>query len=134
MLHYSEDERHFFMLAGCLLRTISLNKVALLWFCLCAFPISAYALRCGTALVQEGDSSYEVLRKCGDPSYIEEFTEYIYVYREHGDRGTRIPYRVPSRSGEKWTYNFGRQRFMRALYFVDGRIWKIETLGYGFRR
>lgn len=114
------------------MRTGLLIKAACLALCLCALPLSAHALRCGQTLVREGDSTFEVRHKCGEPSFIEDYTEYVYVYPNHDERGVRIPYRVPHRSGEKWTYNFGRQRFMQALYFVNGRLWKIERLGYGY--
>ena len=36
-------------------------------------------------------------------------------------------------SAETWLYNFGPHRFMREVWFVDGRVRKIRTLGYGFK-
>jgi hypothetical protein len=32
---------------------------------------------------------------------------------------------------EVWTYNFGPRVFMRENTFVDGRVDRIRTLGYG---
>ena len=33
---------------------------------------------------------------------------------------------------EIWTYNFGPNKLMRRLRFVDGELQDIETLGYGY--
>ena len=33
---------------------------------------------------------------------------------------------------ETWTYNFGPRAFLRRLKFVDGRLVKIVTGGYGY--
>jgi hypothetical protein len=34
---------------------------------------------------------------------------------------------------DDWTYDLGRQRFIRFLTFVDGRLATVQTGGYGSR-
>jgi len=33
---------------------------------------------------------------------------------------------------EYWTYNFGPNKLMRRIRFVDGLVEEIETLDYGY--
>ena len=33
---------------------------------------------------------------------------------------------------ETWTYNFGPNKLMRRVRFVDGIVEEVETLGYGY--
>ncbi len=93
---------------------------------------AADSMRCGTKLIVDGDTRAEVRAKCGKPEDIDKSTllrravlwlngRPVYV----GDGLVEVPV-------EKWLYNFGPQRFMRRLKFVDGKVTAIETLGYGF--
>jgi hypothetical protein len=92
----------------------------------------AYAFRCGTHLVHEGDTRAAVAAKCGDPTDIERRS----VWRRplvwyHGR-----PYHVGSDSieipVESWIYNLGPNKLMRRVRFEDGIVTEIETLGYGY--
>ena len=91
----------------------------------------AYALRCGNKLVSEGDTKIELLQKCGEPTYITHRKErfpirfYDYHLNDH-----RLSYEIVY--VEEWIYNFGPNRFMQSIIFRDGRISKIESLGYGY--
>ena len=73
----------------------------------------APALRCGNELIDEGDYSYEVRRACGEPDAIQPLGS-----ARHRD------YRP---SEEIWYYDLGSNRFLRALYFREGRLRRIET-------
>jgi len=64
----------------------------------------AWAMRCGTELVDEGDTALEVVLKCGTPSFIDQ---------------------------NRWIYNEGPHRFMKVLYFGAGEVQFIETGPYG---
>jgi hypothetical protein len=33
---------------------------------------------------------------------------------------------------EVWTYDFGRNRFLRFVRFEDGKVTAVETGGYGY--
>jgi len=112
-------------------------------------PSHASTIFCGNDLVDLGDHLIEVLAECGEPAYVEKRVIYkvkkiefeaprvrrdLYAPRGvHARRGIRVQKEthVPI-SAETWFYNFGPNRFMREVWFVDGRVEKIRTLGYGF--
>jgi hypothetical protein len=83
----------------------------------------ALALRCGNKLVDIGDRKIEVLEKCGNPLFVENWQEEIILYRSRLERQIR---RISSNYIEKWTYNFGANRFIYFLRFVNGRLNRIE--------
>jgi len=87
---------------------------ALLWIGCLAAPAGAYAMRCGNELVSEGDPAYQVLRACGEPDFIDT----IGRHRHDGE--------------EVWYYNRGSTHFVRALWFRDGILRRIEMLDRGF--
>lgn len=69
--------------------------------------------RCASDAVHIGDRTFEVLTKCGEPAYRD---------LRHGKAAV----------GEVWTYDFGRQSFVRFLEFEGGRIMRIRTGSYGY--
>lgn len=73
----------------------------------------AAALRCGSALVTEGDYAYEVRRACGEPEAIQPLGDP--AYHDHGP------------SEEIWYYDLGDNRLLRALHFRNGRLRRIEV-------
>jgi hypothetical protein len=113
---------------------------------------SADALRCGPSLVTEGAYKPEVLHKCGDPHFVEEFLLYETVFLHphthqrniHRHRvpmhGTHGGYEIPAGHellttpvrAEDWTYNFGPNRLMQRLRFINGKLREINTMGYGY--
>ena len=93
-----------------------------------AWVAPAQAMRCSGRLVSEGDHSVQVQRRCGEPYWIEAYTEWT-VLGEDGPVEQRIEHPV-----EAWYYNFGPERLMRRLVFRDDRLVREDTLGYGFRR
>ena len=103
----------------------------------------SFAFRCGTQLVSEGDTKYEVAHKCGDPQNIESWeedhiqTDYG-LRREYDNRSGRYNwYRAPFLVNEKvrieeWTYNPGPTEFIRYLRFENGILTNISTGDKGF--
>ena len=91
----------------------------------------AHALRCGTYLIDTGDTRAEVRARCGDPVDVA-----VRIDQRTVHNGRRVAGVVVSRTVsaviESWTLNFGPQRFMVRIQFVDGRVSAIETLGRGF--
>jgi len=88
---------------------------------------SAWALRCGSLLVNIGDYKLEVLRKCGEPLFTDSRIEYRAI-RLYGS-GLELERVVPVIIDE-WTYDFGPNRFVRLLRFENGRLVDVESLGY----
>ena len=91
----------------------------------------AFALRCGNKLVDIGDRKIEVLEKCGKPVFVENWQEEVIVYRGRLERQIR---RISSTDIEEWTYNFGANRFIYFLRFVNGRLNRIEEGQLGSNR
>jgi hypothetical protein len=101
------------------------------------------AFRCGTELVSEGDTKFEVLHKCGDPDYVESWEEDrlqkdFGLRREYDSNNRRYTWsREPFLVNEKvrieeWTYNLGPTQFIRYLRFENGILTKISTGDKGF--
>lgn len=101
-------------------------KVLLLMFVMLLFPAVSDALRCGRTLVGRGDHALEVLSKCGEPDYATSWE----LNRRYSDDNYRYSRRQVV--VEEWTYNFGRQRFMKVLRFENGYLVSIASAGYGF--
>lgn len=78
--------------------------------------------RCPTTsrLVQVGDSARKVEQRCGHPDAREPVVE---EYCDQGQCGRR--------TGERWTYDFGRTYFVRYLLFYSGLLTRIEEGEYG---
>lgn len=114
-----------------------------------ALPSGAQAdgVFCGTRLIRPGDSPHRVVERCGQPDSRQRHVEYRSTYTRHVvpcrtfDR-RRAPRRrfcnvlhpqsVPVQVDE-WVYDFGPRRFVQHLYFVHGRLVRIEKGGYGHR-
>lgn len=95
---------------------------------LCLSAPAAWALRCGSLLVNTGDYKFEVLRKCGEPVFTDSRIE-LRVVRLYGpglELGQYVPVMI-----DEWTYDFGPNRFVQLLRFENGRLVDIESLGYG---
>jgi hypothetical protein len=73
-------------------------------------PARADSLRCGTRLVEVGDSAETLFETCGAPTY-----------------------RVTAHyaGGETWYYNRGSQLFTKKVVTLGGKIIAIEDQGYG---
>lgn len=91
-------------------------------------PGTAAAMRCGGRVVDTGDYAVQVRARCGEPYWISE-TSTILVYGAYGPVVQRAVQEV-----QDWYYNFGSSRLVRRLVFVDGRLHRIDTLGYGRAR
>jgi len=97
-----------------------------------AAPAYADGLRCGSRLIRDGDARAEVRAFCGEPADVQ--TRSI-LRRPTYTVGGRIFYsgdgliEIPV---ETWTYNFGPNKLMRRVKFIDGVVDEVETLGYGY--
>src|SRR5262245_43673807 len=87
------------------------------------------SLRCRGKVAQGGESRESMRKKCGDPSGI---THQV-LYRRQGAFFTNRLYLTTDELVEVpveiWTYNFGPNKLMHRLKFVDGILETVETLG-----
>lgn len=100
------------------------------------------SLRCGNALVSEGDSLYEVRTTCGEPDQLDAYIEFRTV-RHRVQQNCRREAGGPPRCDSVWVertievqmhralYDFGPNRFLHELLFEQGRLVSSETRGYG---
>ncbi len=72
----------------------------------------AYGFRCGTSLVEVGDTKLQVLQKCGEPTFKELIKTDGFIV-------------------EKWYYDCGSVRFIQILTFSGGSLQILETGDYG---
>jgi hypothetical protein len=97
-------------------------KVNLVLVCLICYGTTAIAMRCGTSLISEGDSEYDVISKCGEPLYQQTFNELINQYDYYGRRIGVIPKAVT-----KWIYQKSSAEFQYELIFEQGVLKKIKA-------
>jgi Protein of unknown function (DUF2845) len=113
-------------------RTRLFGSLSLALVLLLGLPQAAWAFRCGTRLVSEGDTASEVRAKCGPPTEVSRrYIQRAPVYW-HGGYPVRLwggDLEVPV---ETWIYNLGSTRLMRQLRLEDGVVVEIDTLGYGY--
>lgn len=98
-------------------------KRMLLVMLLVVTPAPAFAMRCGTNLVTEGQYMFEVLASCGEPVEQHVRTQYL-----GASGGFLVLWPVVV---EEWIYNLGPSRLQRRLLFQDGQLFQIDTLEKG---
>ncbi|MEH6685653.1 MAG: DUF2845 domain-containing protein [Halopseudomonas sabulinigri] len=74
-------------------------------------------MRCGTGLVDEGDSIEQVLQKCGEPNQREKTGQYI--------EADGIP-AEGSVNEEDWIYGPDNGMY-RYLHFINGRLVRLRS-------
>lgn len=89
--------------------------------CLMGFMVSQAALansiRCGSALVSDGDSSATLLLKCGKPLLVEPL---VATAVSEKNELTQVS------AGERWTYEMGHGKFIQYVTLQNGVVVKIE--------
>jgi uncharacterized protein DUF2845 len=96
---------------------------------LAALP--AYAFRCGTRVITQGDPADKVLNFCGSPISVQtRRAERPYI----DELGRSYLYKglVEEVLIEEWTYNLGPNQFMRLVRIENGRVVEVKSLGYGY--
>jgi hypothetical protein len=91
----------------------------------------ALAMRCGTRIIESGDTSAEVRHYCGEPIAVQVRRGISHFVERHGYR-VWIPGLAEEILIEEWTYNFGPLRLMRVVRIEDGLVTDVRELGYGF--
>ena len=77
--------------------------------------------RLETAAIQVGDTKAEVFSRWGEPDTVDDFYEER-IARRTPDQVYRIGVQI-----SEWTYNPGRNAFIRILRFENGRLREIVT-------
>ncbi len=91
---------------------------ALNLYTLSSVPAQALTLRCDGEIVNEGDRPFDVLRKCGEPDFVDRWFEGLaYAYAI----GIEV---------EEWYYDLAPNRLVRMLRFRNDRLVNVETGGY----
>jgi hypothetical protein len=80
----------------------------------------ADTLRCGSSLIETGDSSFRVVDKCGEPASKTTLDEPIFSQDAHGRT-----YQSGSVRSELWRYNFGSQKFPATVKITNGTVRSI---------
>lgn len=95
-------------------------------------PVAAVATETGTVIckggiVSTGDSAGEVVAKCGEPATATTRQDKVL---EKGSKGANK--KVTTISIDDWIFNFGPNQFQYRLVLENGRVARIESLGYGY--
>ena len=111
------------------------SGAALLWLWMgLAGGASADGFYCGNRVITSGLPQIAVQTACGEPAQVTHSSILRRpVFWRHGRPWYGSDDFVPV-PVETWVYNFGTQRLMQKLRFVDGVLEDIETLGYGFNQ
>jgi hypothetical protein len=80
-----------------------------------------------------GDSTFEVLARCGEPALREETLAQVAV-EAPGAHGASTIIGTTTVRVELWTYDFGPQVNTRRLEFEAGKLVRIVTGSYGYSR
>jgi hypothetical protein len=94
--------------------------------------VNAWAFRCGSGLVSEGDSKRQLLATCGKPMSKEKSCADRQTETKINKKTGKI--KRSSKCGEKvdvWYYNCGENDFIYKLIIEDGTITNITTDGRG---
>ena len=99
---------------------------------------TASTFRCGTEIVRTGDTTAEVLIKCGKPDYAEEAASITTgssrkrrILDEEDRPQRERTYTESSVRVENWYYDRGFNDFVYVLTFIGGRLANVKTAGYG---
>lgn len=75
---------------------------------------------CQKAIHSKGDTTGEVVLRCGLPDQKYEWSQQIVVGKADRSRSIEVPF-------ERWIYNLGPHRFLRILTFRKGRLIEKKT-------
>jgi hypothetical protein len=81
---------------------------------------------CEGKIISVGDTSGELIMKCGEPDWKQSYTEEI-IETLDKDNKRNIHITV-----EEWTYNLGPQRFMRIFKLKNGKVVDMWLGDYGY--
>lgn len=87
-------------------------------------------MRCGNYIIGAGNSRDEIVSRCGEPADKRTSTLPSTYRNRHGE--IVVDSSKPAQEISEWVYNFGSDKLMMQLRFVDGQLQDVKTLGYGY--
>jgi hypothetical protein len=92
------------------------------------FATETGTMMCKGGIVSTGDSAGEVISKCGQPASTSQREQKSVVEgtKVTGDRT------ITTITIDDWIFNFGPNQFQYQLTLHNGRVARIESLGYGY--
>ena len=90
---------------------------------------SETSLRCDGGIVSLGDRKLDLLSRCGQPT-LEEPPAGVQIRVETPHAGPVSIVRTVV--VERWSYDFGPQRFVAVVELRDGKLARVERGGYGY--
>ncbi|MGH3429198.1 MAG: DUF2845 domain-containing protein [Terriglobales bacterium] len=93
---------------------------------------TAQSVVCAGKIIDEGISQMEVTAKCGTPAQVDHRTKTLVAAIGTGTQLTYIAGSSDDVQVDVWTYNFGPSRLMQRIWFENGVVTRVESLGYGF--
>jgi hypothetical protein len=117
------------------------GAATLVWGLASGDALAFGSMRCGSDLVSEGDTLYEVRATCGEPDQLDAYVEYRRVIRwvrqctRDTDGKTNcsdvaVEHQIPVQM-HRATYDFGRNRFIQYVTFEEGRLKSVQSGSYG---
>lgn len=91
----------------------------------------AWAFRCGSGLVSDGDSKTQVMVTCGKPTSKEKSCENSQQYTTIDKYGKVKNHRKCGKKLEVWYYNCGDNDFIYKLTFENGKLADETNEGRG---
>jgi Protein of unknown function (DUF2845) len=85
--------------------------------------VNAQSVVCKGKIINEGVTKAEVAAACGAPTEVGQDA--------HNPAIGKSAAPDSDESTEVWTYNFGPQKLMQRIWFEDGRVKLVESLGPG---
>ncbi|MBT8047678.1 MAG: DUF2845 domain-containing protein [Xanthomonadales bacterium] len=83
-----------------------------------AAPVFADSFRCGRKLVSSGDSSGDLMRKCGEPRY-----------KDRGQAMVRVDGVTRKVGVERWYYKKSSRSLQHVIVLYRGRVTAVEVGG-----
>ena len=107
----------------------AVRRAAMACVALALMPVATLAdsMRCGSRIVKDGDTMEKVIDVCGEPAkqertWIQRRPQYQLGSQYYSFPGTED---VPV---DLWTYDFGRNKLLQRVRFIDGIVVSIVTL------
>jgi hypothetical protein len=91
----------------------------------------AWAFRCGSGLVSDGDSKTQVMITCGKPTSKEKSCENSQQYTSIDKHGKVKKHKKCGEKLEVWYYNCGDNDFIYKLTFENGKLTDETNEGRG---
>lgn len=85
-------------------------------------------MRCNGGIVSIGDTAGEVMNKCGQPAFASQREQKKIEEESKGSRKRKVTVVTI----DDWTFNFGPDHFQYQVILENGRVTRIESLGYGY--